>query len=258
MSVSDNGFGTFRGPNAGVWPPLERRGLAFPDMSNPRWFEEDPRFVWAFWKFRMDLYSSAQPHEGYHILKQWGQTKRLGMFSFTSNVDGHWLRVGGVPTYECHGTINYLQCCEPCSENDVFPTDFEAISKSLSFPSGVDDRVDGDLPLCPLCGALARPNVLMFGDWSYVSTLNAEQRKQFDGFLARSEGAKRCCIEIGAGSAVMTVRHAMQVASRGRSFIRIGFDEETQSSDANRVALKMGALEALQEIDHELQKLGGA
>lgn len=34
------------------------------------------------------LYTSAVPHEGYHILHRWGEAAKGNFFVFTSNVDG--------------------------------------------------------------------------------------------------------------------------------------------------------------------------
>jgi len=44
----DSGLGTLRGKNAGVGPPLLKRGLDFSEVSDPQWFDDDPHFAWAF------------------------------------------------------------------------------------------------------------------------------------------------------------------------------------------------------------------
>ena len=38
----DSGLGTFRGRNAGVWPPLKAMQIDFTEMSCPQAFEQDP------------------------------------------------------------------------------------------------------------------------------------------------------------------------------------------------------------------------
>jgi hypothetical protein len=58
-----------------------------------------------------DAYTSATPHEGYHLLAKWGHAKSGGCFAFTSNIDGHWLRVlAEDQVHECHGAVTHLQC----------------------------------------------------------------------------------------------------------------------------------------------------
>ena len=41
----DSGLGTFRGRNAGVWPPLKDLGMDFTEMSTPSHFEKVCRTV---------------------------------------------------------------------------------------------------------------------------------------------------------------------------------------------------------------------
>jgi NAD-dependent SIR2 family protein deacetylase len=47
--------------------------LEFSQMSNPKWFENDPNFAWGFWMHRYELYSNSIPHEGYNILKEFSK-----------------------------------------------------------------------------------------------------------------------------------------------------------------------------------------
>lgn len=111
----DSGLGTFRGVAAGVWPPLKAMQLDFSKMSRPHWFEMDPRLAWAFWKYRYEAYTKSTPHQGYKIASQWGSSKKLGFFSVTSNIDGHWERTQGVAearVYEVHGTVKYMHRLE--------------------------------------------------------------------------------------------------------------------------------------------------
>ena len=128
----DSGLATYRGRNAGVWPPLAKLGLDLSEMSNPQWFDRDPQLAWAFWHFRMKTYfHDSEPHAGYHVIGKWGE-KMLArgsvrpLFVFTSNVDGHWDRVGyfrrvsGATKFnqsivECHGAVTRLQCTSSCS-----------------------------------------------------------------------------------------------------------------------------------------------
>lgn len=128
MGVS-SGLGTFRGVNAGVWPPLVRLGIDFSEMSCPARFVEDERLAWSFWNFRYSAYTGNPPHEGYSIIKRWAEAKPAGYFCFTSNIDGHWLEAQ-VPedrVIECHGSVRFMQCQrlnQECSHFDkIWPAD---------------------------------------------------------------------------------------------------------------------------------------
>ena len=87
----DSGLPDFRGPE-GFWrayPALKDKGLHLQSMSNPSWFVKDPQFAWGFFGHRYNLYSGAEPHQGFEIILNWGQRMERGYFAFTSNVDGH-------------------------------------------------------------------------------------------------------------------------------------------------------------------------
>eukprot|EP00286_Rhodomonas_abbreviata_P005111 CAMPEP_0181325396 /NCGR_PEP_ID=MMETSP1101-20121128/20898_1 /TAXON_ID=46948 /ORGANISM="Rhodomonas abbreviata, Strain Caron Lab Isolate" /LENGTH=349 /DNA_ID=CAMNT_0023433691 /DNA_START=14 /DNA_END=1063 /DNA_ORIENTATION=- len=126
----DSGLGTFRGRNAGVWPPLKAFSLDFSEMSDPRWFEDDARLAWSFWHFRHQAYVNGTPHKGYEILANWGKRMRYGLFSATSNIDGHWARTDGVGeerVYECHGSVTHMQCVKDSGR--IWSTDHDEISQ---------------------------------------------------------------------------------------------------------------------------------
>eukprot|EP00927_Polykrikos_kofoidii_P047937 TRINITY_DN4220_c0_g1_i1.p1 TRINITY_DN4220_c0_g1~~TRINITY_DN4220_c0_g1_i1.p1 ORF type:complete len:373 (+),score=42.96 TRINITY_DN4220_c0_g1_i1:74-1120(+) len=132
----DSGLGTFRGRNAGVWPPLRAMQMDFSEMSCPQWFDTDPRLAWAFWNFRHQAYTNGTPHAGYGLLAQWGHATRHGLFSVTSNIDGHWIRTEGVGeerTFECHGAVTHVQLVEHGELERPWPTNDAQIA-SLDVP----------------------------------------------------------------------------------------------------------------------------
>ncbi|UJR35042.1 hypothetical protein I4U23_027818 [Adineta vaga] len=215
MGVS-SGLGTFRGIAAGVWPPLlKHKDLDFTDMSNPQWFEKaqgnseehnTANFGYAFWAYRYNAYTSSAPHIGYEIAKQWSRFNHVKYsFSFTSNIDGHWIKSGWDESsiLECHGSIHYMQCIQPC-RNKIWETNS---SLNLLIDPKTDCVID-NLPKCLYCKRLARPNVLMFGDGNYLGRRKNEQVLNFSNFQSNIEKMKGrlLIIELGAGTAVPTVR----------------------------------------------------
>lgn len=169
-----SGIGTFRGVNAGVWPPLEKRGIDFSEMSCPRQFEVNERFAWSFWNFRYACYTGNEPHKGYHILREWGEKKPAGYFCFTSNIDGHWeaAKVPSDRVYECHGSVRFMQCQrrdKACPlYKAIWPTDPSTVLSMEIDPETDAVSENSELPKCSGCGKTARPNVLMFGDYGVV------------------------------------------------------------------------------------------
>merc|ERR1712232_655526 len=109
------GYGTYRGRYAGVWPPLKALGLDYSEICNPGWFASDPQLAWAFWHFCHQAYVNGRPHAGYKMLSSFGTSLKYGLFSVTSNVDGHWGRTIGVgpeKIFEVHGAVTHMQRLE--------------------------------------------------------------------------------------------------------------------------------------------------
>lgn len=246
----DSGLPDFRG-DEGFWkayPPLRNLGISFYEMACPDWFERDPTLAWGFYGHRLNLYRATMPHRGFEILAAWGQAMPHPSFVFTSNVDGHFQRAGfdADQVLECHGSINHLQCVRPC-DHDIWPAqDTDVIVDEDRF------RAAEPLPRCRNCGGLARPNVLMFGDWSWISGRSHEQEARFQRW-ATSLGSKRLVIvELGAGTAVPTVRLTAERAARhwNGTLVRINLREPQCPPDG--IGIAAGALETLEAIEARL------
>lgn len=247
----DSGLPDFRGTE-GFWkayPPLAKRGLRFEEMANPHWFRDDPALAWGFYGHRLHLYRNAAPHPGFEILRRWAARMPLGAFVYTSNVDGHFQRAGFSPenVYEVHGSLNHLQCLatRPCGQG-VWPADETEVAVN---PDTL--QASAPLPACPACGALARPNVLMFGDYLWNSRRTAEQRERFLAWFDRTQDHRLLVIEIGAGSAVPTVRHACEEAAAqpGTTLLRINPRDPQVPADLNALSLPLGGLEAVTKVN---------
>lgn len=266
----DSGLGTYRGRHAGVWPPLETMGIDYAEICTPDAMAEDPQLSWAFWRHCFITYRRAVPHEGYSILQRWGARAPLGAFSYTTNVDSLWPRVFPLQrVYEAHGSTMYLQCSVPkeCPRRGAIWQCPEDLASSMLLES--EDRVvEATMPRCPACQSVARPNVLMFGDFDYSKRRAKEQNALYKQWLQEVEDAifedgslPLVCLEIGAGRAVPTVRTALEDRARrvpGGRLIRINpeyFDlPATLSDDGLAVAVPMRALDALRLIDAHIMQ----
>ena len=250
----DSGLPDFRGKE-GFWrayPFARKLGVSFEQMANPRWFDQDPHLAWAFYGHRLNLYRQTTPHKGFDILLRWAKSKPYGYFVFTSNVDGQFQKAGFSENYivEIHGSIHHLQCTQPCSD-DIWPADNVEIKIDLDRFKALDP-----LPRCPYCGQVARPNILMFGDWSWVSLRTDAQQATFQAWLSaiRKNKVRLVIVEIGAGTAVPTVRMTSEnlALSLNASLIRINPRESELYSSIPGVSLPLGALVALERIRKHL------
>lgn len=242
----DSDLPDFRGQN-GFWrayPALGRQQLRFEDIASPQAFEKHPAMAWGFYGHRLKLYRATQPHGGFDLLRDWGQRMQQGCFVFTSNVDGHFQK-SGFPTvriHECHGTIHRLQCTANCNGQ---------LWGTANLHPMVDEATcqwQGELPCCPYCGALARPNIWMFDDWRWNQTRCEQQQMLLDRWL--DSATAPVVVEIGAGRAVPTVRNfTKRMQQRGSPLIRINL-HEANIHNPNVIELALGAREALQAIQH--------
>lgn len=112
-------------------------------------------------------------------------------FYVTSNVDSAFLK-SGFPydrIFEVHGAYRNSQCLKTAS-HPLFLT------------------VPNQVPVCPTCGSLARPNVLFFDDFGFNPLDVDLQESRFRKFSNRVklEEKKTVILEFGVGTTVPTVR----------------------------------------------------
>jgi len=252
MSV-DSGLPDFRGPE-GFWrayPPFEKLGKRFEEMSNPQWFIRDPKVAWGFFGHRLQLYDRTVPHKGYNILRQW-QEKPLEkkMFVFTSNVDGAFLKAGFRPDQlvECHGSGTYLQCCDERCAIKFGPYPTPKLDITIDMESITANPLQ--MPRCPRCKKLARPNILMFDDGECDMRRVDEQLERMNQF-ERTITTGLLVIEFGAGTFVPTVRRTSERLARehrGR-LIRVNVREPEIPSDIDGLSVALGAKSMLDEVN---------
>jgi NAD-dependent SIR2 family protein deacetylase len=240
----DSGLPDFRG-DEGFWrayPPYQRLGMRFLEMADPRHFAQDPELAWGFYGHRLELYRETVPHEGFELLRRWGAGKPGGSAVFTSNVDGQFQKAGFELVAEAHGSIHHLQCTVPCG-TDIWPA--------------VDVRIDEEsmrafepLPECLNCGNLARPNILMFGDFDWISRRSDAQLRAVNEW--RRANPELVVIELGAGTAVPTVRRYAELASAATGLLVRINPREPEIRHDRGVSLPYGALETLTTLDSVL------
>ncbi len=247
----DSGLPDFRG-NQGFWnayPMYQRLGLSFIQAANPEHFERDPEFGWGFYGHRTNLYRQTVPHSGFQLLQDWIDRFELQYFVVTSNVDGQFQKAGYDESriLEVHGSIHHLQCTVPCSRS-IWPNDEDYLIDHESMRAA-------STPECPRCHQVARPNILMFGDYSWLPQRSAAQQDNFDQFLSEAGEAPLVVIEMGAGSAVPTIRHLSERLGRRKQTKVLRINPREPQIGAPHLSFAAGAVATLTTIDAALQKL---
>lgn len=237
----DSGLPDFRGRD-GFWqayPALAKAGISFSDIASPEAFHTAPRLAWGFYGHRLNLYRETQPHRGFALLQEFAKFMPNGTHVFTSNVDGQFQKAGFPSGRICeiHGSIHHLQCLSVCP--GTWPAD--------GFSPVVDMetcQLVSELPTCPRCGGLARPNILMFSDSGWQDARTTEQEARLEDWLRRVK--RLLIIEIGAGVSIPTVRHFGEF--QDGFLIRINCREPELPTGRRGVSLAMPGLEALSAI----------
>jgi NAD-dependent SIR2 family protein deacetylase len=246
----DSGLPDFRG-NQGFWeayPPYRRLGIGFIQAANPEHFENDPAFGWGFYGHRTHLYRSTVPHRGFALLQQWLERYSADGFVVTSNVDGQFQKAGFASDriLEVHGSIHHLQCLKPCT--------MRIWDNTEDVPVDTTSMRAGYLPRCPHCGGIARPNVLMFGDFSWISERTARQQRAFSSFLDQHQQTPVTVIEMGAGTAIPTIRLMGERLARSHNATVIRINPTEPYIHTPHLGLATGALAGLEGIERYLRK----
>jgi NAD-dependent protein deacetylase/lipoamidase len=132
---TESGIPDFRSPT-GIW--AEYDPMEYATISA---FRRDPLKVWEFYALRFSLLTSAEPNPGHLAL---AELERRGLIAavVTQNIDGLHQRAGSQEVIEVHGSIRSASCLE-CGEQVP---------------------LDPASPLCGSCGAVLKPDVVMFGE----------------------------------------------------------------------------------------------
>jgi NAD-dependent deacetylase len=137
---AESGVPTFRGPE-GIWSKFKPEELASMEA-----FMSNPTLVWEWYTHRKAVIATVQPNPGHVALAR--MEKLFPRFTLiTQNIDNLHRRAGSSIVHELHGNIerSYCMTCGSPYPNVVL--------------SG-----QGQIPHCPACGGLVRPDVVWFGE----------------------------------------------------------------------------------------------
>ncbi len=138
---AESGVPTFRG-KGGLWEKYKPEEIATPEA-----FERDPRRVWEWYKWRMELIARTKPNPG-HIALARMEEAGIVKAIITQNVDGLHQRAGSKNVLELHGSIWRVRCVNP----------------SCGYRATIREPPKEIPPRCPRCGSLLRPDVVWFGE----------------------------------------------------------------------------------------------
>jgi NAD-dependent deacetylase len=140
---TESGIPDFRSAD-GIWAqynPMEYASIEA--------FRRDPVKVWEFYGKRLGALLDAKPNAAHHAL---AELERRGLLTavITQNIDRLHALAGSRDVVEVHGSIATSVCLR-CGTTATL----EEVLALLE---------DAPAPACPSCGAILKPNVVMFGE----------------------------------------------------------------------------------------------
>jgi NAD-dependent deacetylase len=189
-----SGIPDFRSAGTGLWAreePLEVASLST--------FRTAPEKFFEWFRPLAGQIFYAQPNPAHFALAELEQAGRVKTV-ITQNIDMLHQKAGSQDVIETHGTLKTMTCTQCYHQADA----------ELYVKSFVDEN---QLPLCPKCGQLLKPDVILFG----------EQLPQAAWFKAQ-RAARQCDLMLVAGSSLDVLPVAglpMQALDRGAHLVII-------------------------------------
>ncbi len=212
----ESGIRTFRGAD-GYWKQYRAE-----DLASLRAIRRDPETVWQWYAERLLHNAEVEPHPGYRALVE--MERRLGsMPVITQNVDGLHSRSGSEEVVELHGSLRTASCLE---------------EPGRSFP--MTPELLGSLPpRCP-CGAVLRPDVVLFGE-----TLPEDALERAD------EAALACDLMLVVGTSMVVYPAAVfphRALGAGAGLLEINTEPTPLSDEPGVLSLRGPAGDVLPEL----------
>lgn len=165
----------------------------------------------------------------------------VGYFVVTSNVDEQFQKAGfdQERISEIHGSIHHVQCSHPCTRS------IRSANGLVVTVDPVEFRATPPLPVCEYCGKTARPNALMFNDNQWITDRADQQDRAFWTWCESIRDKRLVIIEIGAGTAIPSIRAIASQVERRRPCNLIRINPKDYHVVPGQIAIPCGALAGL-------------
>jgi NAD-dependent deacetylase len=167
-----SGIPDFRSPESGLWDrfdPMKVASIAA--------FKQNPQDFYAWIRPLAQKIMTARPNPAHLALAKMEQFGPLQAV-ITQNIDVLHTKAGSKTIYEVHGHLREATCmhCLQTYQTAMVLSDYLA---------------DGQIPYCPGCGGILKPNIILFGEILPVTVMNRAKRHVRD-----------CDVMIVAGSSL--------------------------------------------------------
>ncbi len=222
---ADSGLPTYRGVGGLYEDVGTEEGIAIEQALSGAMMTLNPACCWRHIMRIEKACRGAQPHAGHRILAAWA--KRFELCVLTQNVDGLHHAAGSREVIDIHGDVRDVRCT--ACDHEMRVADYQ----DFACP-----------PLCPECGKVLRPQVVLFGERLPAHKLGALQEQLAQGFDV--------AFSIGTTSVFPYVSEPiLHTRLRGGFTVEIN-PSETSLSDMVDERLRCGAAVALQSLAKQL------
>lgn len=225
---ADSGLPTYRGVG-GLYDDGETEdGLPIEACLSGQMFRREPARTWKYIRQIEQACRGAQPNLAHRRIAELERTRER-VWVLTQNVDGLHAAAGSTKVIPIHGDVHRL-ACTGCTWRAI-----------------VDDYAElAPLPLCEACGAVIRPEVVLFDEMLPPAALEDLHRELDQGFDA--------VIIIGTTAAFPYIAAPVQQAAmRGKPTIEIN-PSESKVSPLVDVRLRLGAALAMDALFQALTR----
>jgi NAD-dependent deacetylase len=220
-----SGIPDFRSPKSGLWEGVDPLVVA-----SIYGFRQDPQafYDWIYPLTELTIHAQPNPaHYALATLENHGKLKGV----ITQNIDVLHTRAGNHIVHELHGQFREATCIHCFT---VYAA--ESIIQQFLF--------DHQVPHCPNCGGVIKPNVILFGEQLPVRP-----------FLAAQDLARKAdlMLVVGTSLEVAPASELPMLAQRNGAKIIIINLESTHLDNAASVVIHANAAEALPEIVQKME-----
>ena len=216
---ADSGLPTYRGVGGLYNDEATADGLRIEEALSGAVFSIRPDITWKYLIQIEENCRGALPNAAHRAIACL-ESQLDRVMVFTQNVDGLHRLAGSQEIIEIHGNLQELKCTA-CDHAELSP-DFAG----REVP-----------PLCPLCGAVLRPKVVLFGE--------ALPEAALDNFINALQAGFDIVFSIGTSSVFPYITQPVVFAAdSGIPTVEIN-PAETQLSDIVDYYLPLGAAEAM-------------
>jgi NAD-dependent deacetylase len=224
-----SGIPDFRSPSSGLWEQVDPM-----EVASIYGFQRNPKAFYDWIRPLAKQMLEAQPNAAHYAL---AKLEEMGVLKavITQNIDELHHRAGSQRVLALHGTVRTATCTS-CREH--LPAD-------EMWPAFV---ASAQMPHCPYCGGLLKPDVVLFGELLPVHVLQEAQGE-----------AEECDVMLVAGSSLEVYPAAdlpLRAAQTGAQVVIVNY-EPTYMDERAAVVMHDDVATVLPQIVARVKQLKG-